>query len=115
MAQEQTWEEWVASRPEDIQKTIANFPPGEYRIKQGAPYGVTTPGSKVRVHSYGEDGTIGVIILAEDKSPEAIAHEEELGRKYNKTPEEIADIHSRPVKVFIDPKYMELIELYKIG
>lgn len=110
----QSWKEWVSSRPESVQNLISKYPPGEYLILHGAPYGISTPGTKVTLHSYGEDGTIGVVVRAEDKSPEALEHERMLAIQYNKL-DQLEEFHKSDVKVMIDPQWMELISAAEIN
>lgn len=53
--QQKEWEEWLASKPESVQKLAALKPPELlYRLK--------TSGHRVVVYSYGEDNTMSVIV-----------------------------------------------------
>ena len=114
MSKKQDWENWVASRPEKVKKLIAEFPPGEYVMLPGAPYGVSTPGTIVILRSYQENGEVSIIVPAENKTPKAIEHESYLGMMHNKTQEEIEKIHKSNIQVIIDPKYMELVKAYNM-
>lgn len=109
------WAEWVESRPQVIKDLIFDFPPGIYRIKPGAPYGVSTPGTEVHLHSYLEDGTVKVVVPAANKSPEALAHERMLGEKHGKTPEEIKTLHEANILVNIETQWMELVKIFKMS
>ena len=113
-SKKEQWLEWIKSRPESVQEIISKYPPGEYLIKEGAPYGVSCPGTKVILHSYGEDRTIGVIVPAENKLPAALEHERKLAIQHNKL-SKLAEFHASNVKVFVDPQYLELTEAYKMG
>lgn len=64
--------DWFNERPVFIQELIKKFPIGIYIIKEGAPYRLTFPGSKVIIRSYCEDGSVSVFLRAEDKTA---AHE----------------------------------------
>lgn len=111
---EATWEEWVESRPQVIKDLIFDFPPGIYRIKPGAPYGVSTPGTEVQLHSYMEDGTVRVIVPAANKSPEALAHERMLCEEHGKTDEEREKLHNSNILVNIETQWIELVEAFKM-
>ena len=100
---------WLLTRPKKIQDMAREYPPGEYIIKGGAPYGICRPGTKVALYSYLENGEVGVVIKAENKTPEAIVHENMLSEKYGKSEEETKDIHKEDVLVHIDPKWLQAI------
>ena len=101
--------EWLATRPPAIQDMVSLYPPGEYKIKEDAPYGVSTPGTTVNLVSYSEDGTVGVVVMAENKTDEAIEHEKQLGAQHGRTPQEIEELHKTNIKVMVEPKWLELI------
>ncbi len=109
MSQRSDWNEWVASRPQNLQVLIALYPPGEYVMNQDAPYGVSCPGTKVYLHSYNENGTIGVIVTPENKLPAAYEHEKYLAEKHGKL-DKLREIHAQAVKVFVDPQYVTLVK-----
>lgn len=100
---------WLKDKPEIIKELAHKFPPGEYRIKENAPYGISCEGTKVFLHSYTEEGEIGVVVMAENKLPAAIKHEIKLGKEFNKTPEEMIEIHKGNVLVYIEPQWLEKI------
>lgn len=104
------WEDWLETRPESVQRLARKYPPGKYRIKPGAPYGVSCPGTTVYIHGYTEDGEVIVLILAIDKLPEAIDHEIIVGKSHGRTDQELEEIHAMDIKTYIDPKWIELIE-----
>ncbi len=55
---EVAWREWVASRPESVQKLCRQLPLGRlYRLK--------TSGHRVTLYSYAEDGTVTVNVTGE--------------------------------------------------
>lgn len=103
------FEKWLAERPESIQKLAKKFPPGEYKIKEDAPYTVTAPGCTVTLMSYLENGTVGIMIKAKDKSKDALDHEAMLCEKYKKSKQETEAIHKKDVSAVIDPKWLELV------
>lgn len=109
MSYKEEFEEWLSTRPQIIKDMVAKYPPGDYTIKEDAPYTITAPGSTVNIISWREDGQVGVAIKAENKSIEAIEHEKELGERYNKTKEEMKVIHDTDVMAHVNPKYLELV------
>lgn len=55
---EEGWREWVATRPESVQKLCVRLPPDRlYRMK--------STGQRVTLLSYGEDDTLRVNVSAE--------------------------------------------------
>ena len=55
---EAAWNEWVATRPESVQKLCRQLPPNRlYRLK--------TSGHRVTLYSYCEDGTLTVEVSGE--------------------------------------------------
>lgn len=102
------FEEWLSTRPKVIQDLARKYPLGEYVIKAGAPYGISCPGTKVQMFSYHENGTVSVIVLARDKTPQGISHEKYLSDKFGKNIDESIEAD---VKVNIDPKWMEPVKI----
>lgn len=98
--------EWFDTRPKNIKKLFLEYPPGEYMIKKGAPYAISSEGTVVYLESYLVSGEVGVIILAEEKTESAINHEKKLGVLYNHANEYIKDINNSNIKVFVDPKWL---------
>lgn len=98
------FKKWLKTRPAVIQELAGKYPPGEYIIKDGAPYGVSCPGTKVHLNSYYENGLVSVIVMAYDKLPQAIHHEILLCSKHGKNAKEI---HKQNIKVDIDPIWMK--------
>lgn len=41
------FENWLSTKSAIIQELGKNYPPGEYIIKEGAPYGISCEGTKV--------------------------------------------------------------------
>lgn len=108
------WDAWVADRPEQIQKMIKDYPPGEYIMTDDAPYGLSCPGTKVILESYNEDGMLGVIVTAGNKLQAGLDHEEMLAIKHNKI-HNLDRIHASDVKVHVDPQYVKIHEVYKMA
>lgn len=97
------FQQWLATRPASVQRLAKKYPPGKYRIKPGAPYGISCPGTIVELYSYTEHGEIGVIVRAADKLPQALVHERTLQERHgNDTPH-----HDKDFLVHIDPAWME--------
>lgn len=109
MSYKDTFNAWLAEQPQVIQDLAAAYPPGTYKIKEDAPYAITNPGSKVLLISYTQNGQVGVVIKAEDKSKEALEHEEMLCQRYKKTKEEAEQLKAADVSVHVDPQYLELV------
>jgi hypothetical protein len=101
---------WYAERPPFIQELVRQYPPGLYRMRHDAPYGISAPGTEVSIVSWFEDGSVTVGIM---KGTEfADLHVRELRAKHGPrpgTPEGAAG-HS----VRVEPKYMELIEIHPL-
>jgi len=100
---------WIVTRPKIIQDLASKYPPANYLIKDGAPYDISCPGTKIKLHAYYEDGMVSVVIYPENKLPAAIEHEIRLGKRYNKSPEEMKEIHESETRVIIDPIWLEYI------
>ena len=109
MSYKEEFEAWLKTKPQEVQDLAAKYPPGDYTIKEGAPYGITVPGSKVNIESYREDGTVGVRIKGTDKSEQAIEHEKMLGARYNKSEEEMEKIHVMDIMAHVEPEWLELV------
>lgn len=109
MSYKEEFEAWIKTRPAVIQLLAKKYPPGYYKIKEGSPYSITSSGSPVELISYLETGQVGVLIKGKNKSKEALEHEELLCKRYNKSKQEIEDLHQRDVKANVDPKWLELI------
>ena len=102
------FENWLAARPEVIQKLARKYPPDiKYKIKEGAPYSISASGSIVELYSYIENGDVRVAVLAKYKTESAIEREKYLGKKHNHTEAEMEVIHGQDVLVEIDPKWLE--------
>ena len=55
---QKAWGEWVATRPEVVQKLCNDYPPDRlYKIKE--------TGKRITLHSYSEDGTMTVNMTGE--------------------------------------------------
>lgn len=109
MSYKEEFEAWLATRPKAVQELAAKYPPGDYKMKEDAPYGVTAPGCTVNLISYREDGLVGVVILAKDKSEAALEHETRVAKQHGRTDEEIEEIHKMDVKAHVDPQWLELV------
>jgi hypothetical protein len=81
-----------------VQRLARQYPPGWYRIKEGAPYGISYPGTIVKLYSYVESGDVGVIVFTQRKRPEAIEHERMLAKMHGTPP-----VHGKDILVRIDP------------
>jgi len=102
--QKESFDKWLKTRPQSVQDLAAKYPPGIYKMKAGAPYGISCEGTLVHLISYIENGEIGVAVMAADKLPMAIEHEKVLCKKHGKDPE---TIHKQNVSVQVDPQWMD--------
>lgn len=109
MSYKDTFEEWLATRPQEIQELAKAYPPGEYKIKDDAPIKVVVPGKTVLLISYLEQGQLGVRIKGKDKSSDAIEHETMLCERYKKSKEEMEKIHKQDVTINVNPEWVELV------
>lgn len=98
------YEVWYMNLPPLIKELAEIYPYGIYKIKDGAPYKLTCPGSIVGLISFSADGRAQVGLLAKDKLPACIEHEKFLCKKYNKNFEEST---KQNITTFIDPQYLE--------
>jgi hypothetical protein len=100
---------WLATRPESIQRLAGQCPPWFiYRIRSGAPYAVTGPGTEGFIVSYHEHGEVGFVttFLSTPKDSPYYQHPD-----YSKLVGGDGKIHrdSRAIKVDIDAKWLERI------
>lgn len=117
MTYKETFDEWLKTRPPAIQEFITVYPPGAYKVIEDAPYSLTAPGTTVQLISWKENGTVGVVILAKDKTEATLSREKELCEEHGRTPEETDNIHKLDIKAQVDPQYLELVksELDEVG
>tara|TARA_R110002126_G_scaffold102802_1_gene235089 strand:+ start:7614 stop:8183 length:570 start_codon:yes stop_codon:yes gene_type:complete len=108
MNYKKTFDVWIKEKPEIVQELAKKFPPGIYTMKEGSPYAITNPGIEVELYSWLETGDVGIIVKADDKSEDALEHENMLGAKYHKTEEEMEIIHKSSIRAHIDPEWLEL-------
>lgn len=105
MTEEEEYKKWFDSRPKVVQDLILKYPAEkQYRIKEGAPYELSCPGTIVYIVGYRETGEVSVAVLAENKLPKALEHEKYLCQIHGKNFEEVKNLN---VKVVIDPKWLE--------
>lgn len=104
------FKEWLDTRPEIIQKVGKQFPPGDYIIKEDAPYRITPPGTKVSLYSYLENGNVYVVLFAENKNDESVFNFINTSLHYNKKPSEIMNMISSDIKVEVDPIWLKPIK-----
>jgi hypothetical protein len=104
------FEEFVKTLPEKAAAVARDFPPGVYRIKEGAPYAISCPGTVVYFYSYTRYGQMGVVVAPENRLPEALRHERTLGLMHGKTEKEMQEISQQPLLVVVDPCWLERID-----
>lgn len=103
------FEQWLRTRPKCIQDLAEKYPPGEYVMIKDAPYGLTCEGAIVSIYSYTEDGNVGVIIEAKNKTTKGLYHERKLAEKYGKE-DQLQELHNNATRVTIDPKWIVALE-----
>src|SRR6266849_2107992 len=106
MQEDLTFTEWLATRPEKIQALVRQYPPADYRIKPGAPYSISCPGTLVSLVSYRENGTVSVAIEYANLQEAALNH---MAERLAKTGRTLADFGTPTQRVVIDPVYLEPI------
>ena len=109
MSYKEVFEPWLAQQPEAIQELAKTYPPGTYKVKEGAPYSITAPGCTVLLISWLENGMVGVLVEGKDKSEEALEHEAMLCEQYKKSKEETQNIHDASISAHVDPQHLELV------
>lgn len=109
MSYKETFDKWLAERPQVVQEMATKYPPGKYSMKEGSPYAITNPGTVVELYSWLESGDVGIIVRAEDKSKDALEHENMLCLKHHKTEEETELIHNSSIRAHVDPEWLELV------
>ena len=101
------FKEWFDDRPNHIQDFISRYPYLKYKVNDNAPYGISSPGTIVFLISYTESLKLKVAVLPENLTTVGRNHIIELGKTYNKDPEEMLQ---HPHLIEIDPKYLTPIE-----
>lgn len=104
------FERWLKTRPKVIQELGKKYPEGKYIIKDGAPYSISCAGTIVELVSYNGNGDVGVVVSAEHKKPEALNHEQRLGKKFGHSQEKMNEIKESNIKVQINPEWLEPIK-----
>lgn len=98
---------WLENAAPIIKKLAAQYPIGQYRIKAGAPYKLTCPGSKISVNGWRINGLIDVILMVSDKLPATIAHEKKLCENNSELNYEA--LSKSNIRVDINPIWLEPI------
>lgn len=97
------FEKWLSSRPTVIQDLGRKYPPGEYKIKEGAPYALTCPGTIVSIISYNENGTIQVRVDSWNMLPQAVEHSNSMLHPQGRDHSEIAH---KAIAAYVDPAHL---------
>ncbi len=97
------FEKWLATRPKMIQEMGRKYPPGQYIISEGAPYGFTCPGSIVNIVAYNEDGSILVVVEPEQVRPEAIEHNNKILHPQGR---DQSEFNGKAISAHVDPQYL---------
>ncbi len=100
--------EWLDTRPQVIKDLVAKYPPfDKYIIRKGAPYAISREGTIVSIQCYFESGDVGVVVMARDKTKEAIDHEIYIGKTHNRSDEDIENFAKENVMCQIDPVWLK--------
>lgn len=97
-------QEWYDSKPQIIKDLYDRYPPGHYVIKAGAPYAISCPGTQVTVIGWSENGTIIIMLLAENKMKSALEHERKLCAQHGTDADKA---NSSNLKINIAPEWLE--------
>lgn len=107
--QRKAFKKWFDGRPREIKDHILKCLPGIYKVKEGAPYSLSCPGTIGNVIAWnGTDVTIE--IEAKDKLPECLEHEALLAAKYGKIGM-IDEIHAHSIRTQVDHEWLEPVEV----
>lgn len=98
---------WYESRPAKIKAMVQLYPYSIYKIKDGAPYSITCPGTIVTLEAYNAGGEVLVVVKAKDKLPQALEREKEICEVHGGDPEKA---HSKDVAAHVNPIWLEPIE-----
>jgi len=98
---------WLETRPPFIRALATEYPPGWYIIKEGAPYAVSAPGTKVYLNGYNESGEVSVVVTVENRPTEANAHLERKLKEYGNLDR---SVFGKDIEVLIDPVWLEPVE-----
>ena len=107
--EQRDYDNWFNSMSKVVQNLVTKYPMDKtYRIKQGAPYKLSCPGTIVYIVGYRDDGQISVAVLAENKMPEAKRHELDLCLEHGT---DYGVVSQQNVKVQVDPVWLEVFEI----
>jgi hypothetical protein len=102
--------EWYNNRPVKIQEMIKQYPFGTYKVKEGAPYAISCPGTIVEIVSYRENGEVKIIIPIINLQASAIVHIVQLPKGQDQLTKQFHDPLSKAITVDIDPRYLDPIK-----
>lgn len=103
-------EEWLSTRPRIIQDLARKYPPGEYKISEDAPYGITCPGTIVYLVAYYENGLIRVAVEPHNMLPQGIEHSNSILHPQGRDHSEFID---KAISVHVEPKYLIPLHIEK--
>ena len=96
---------WLITRPRSVQELANLYPPWfVYRVKPGAPYSLTGPGSEGWIYGYREDGLVCFDAVHLEVHPD---HRRENGEFATAR----GDVYPVPdgIRANIDPRWLEPI------
>lgn len=102
--------EWYNTRSMLTKALILLYPTAGYKVKKGAPYAITCPGSTVYINGYCGDGNVKVVLLAKNFLPETKAHIKKLAEKHGTDYEMLI---TRDTGAIVHPKWLELQEFHE--
>ncbi len=95
---------WFYQRPVEIQRMILLYPYDQkYRMKEDAPYGITSPGTIVEILSYFGRGEVRVLVRPENLTSQSKEHIALLCNQHRKNYDEMI---SRDHHVVVDVKWL---------
>ena len=99
-------EKWLEGRPQIIKDMARQYPTGWYVMTNNAPYGISTPKTKVELIGYKEGGEVIVLVHPEHRTDDSLLHEADLRIKHpNHT-----SINTDIIRVVVEVKYIKPIK-----
>lgn len=105
--QDEAFFKWYHTRPEVVRLQIREYPYNWYKVKSGAPYEITCPGTIVFIISYTERGEVCVGIEPKHITVSALQHMRNLCEKFGT---DITPVLKQGTKAYINPIWLEPID-----
>jgi hypothetical protein len=103
---------WFEQQSPELKALIREIPYTTYKVREGAPYKISCPGTVVILHGFTDDLKPIVVVTAANKLPEALEHEKELFEKHKEIypGKTVEDFHKQSVRVAVDKQWLEPYE-----